>query len=210
MILARMIPAIVAKIRRELAQPIVSESQVVYLLVEIRKVIDCEPNPQQWKALKLYCDWTVHAELTFENRIRPFLQKIETFVEGLWDPASAGISPSVHKAIKEIVYLDEFRKELLSFLKQHHLPQDVASDERNWRIFLKQYAQVIQDGSMAYSGNCLREITRLTFTAIPQPHDDAMPFVIKWTIETKTKGGYTLVLNPAGNLVGSLLSRTHA
>jgi hypothetical protein len=31
-----MIPAIVAKLQKELAQPIVCESQVVYLLVEIR------------------------------------------------------------------------------------------------------------------------------------------------------------------------------
>jgi hypothetical protein len=205
-----MISAIVEKLQKELAQPIVSEPQVTYLLVEIRKVIDGEPDSQQWKALKLYCDWTVHTELTYESRIRPFLQKIETFVEGLWTPTSTGISSTVHEAIKEIVYLDEFRRELLSFLKQHSLPEDVASDEHNWRVFLKQYAQVIQDGSMAYSGNSLREITRLTFTAIPRPEDGAMPFVIKWTIETKTKGEYSLVLNPAGNLVGSILLRSHA
>jgi hypothetical protein len=59
-----MIPDIITKLQRELARPVVSECQVVYLLVEIRKIIDAEPDPRPWKALKLYCDWAVHTELT--------------------------------------------------------------------------------------------------------------------------------------------------
>jgi hypothetical protein len=204
-----MIGAIIEKLRGELARPISSECQVVYVLVEIRKVIDGEPNRQQWKALKLYCHWAVHTELKEARWVEPFLQKIETFVEGLWDPSSTGISPATHEAIKEIVYLEEFRKELSSFLQQHSLPDGVASNEGNWRTFLKTYALVIQDCAMEYRGQTLKEITRLVFNSVPRPQDEAMPFAIKWTIETKTKGTHSLILNPAGNLVGSILLRSH-
>src|SRR6266566_2316501 len=56
-------PDIIAKLSNELAEPIVSERQVVYILVELRKLIELNDDGDTFKTLKFYCDWAVHAVL---------------------------------------------------------------------------------------------------------------------------------------------------
>lgn len=57
----------VKDIKRKLAQAvgmkIGSEEQVVYILVEVRKILDTDPPPGDYYALKFYCDWAVHTIL---------------------------------------------------------------------------------------------------------------------------------------------------
>jgi len=56
---------IIRKLAVELAEPMTTERQVVYLLVEVRKLLDRRPkNLPPYPSLKLYCNWTVHVELS--------------------------------------------------------------------------------------------------------------------------------------------------
>src|SRR6266567_861644 len=52
--------AIVKKLRRQLQRKIVSECQVVYVLVEIRKLLALHNQAGSFSILNLYCNWTVH------------------------------------------------------------------------------------------------------------------------------------------------------
>ena len=43
--------------------PLNEENHIVYLMVEIRKALDCDKNgnkKERYKVLKFYCDWIVH------------------------------------------------------------------------------------------------------------------------------------------------------
>jgi len=76
--------SIVAKLRDALSDRIDSECKVVYILVETRKLLETyPPNPLPF-ALKLYCHWALHVDLDNPNTTLPFLERVETYVEGLF------------------------------------------------------------------------------------------------------------------------------
>ncbi len=54
---------IVAKLNRELDEEIVSERQVVYILVEARKLLEQQRTLDSFRAFKLCGDWAVHPKL---------------------------------------------------------------------------------------------------------------------------------------------------
>jgi hypothetical protein len=57
---------------------------VVYLLCEARKLLDkYPPNPMPF-ALKLYCHWAPHVDLTHTGTTLPFLKKVDGFVAGAY------------------------------------------------------------------------------------------------------------------------------
>jgi len=54
---------ILEKLRRELQVGITSESQVVYILVEIRKAIEQAGEQMKYCALDFYCSWALHTKM---------------------------------------------------------------------------------------------------------------------------------------------------
>lgn len=56
-----------SKLRRELNEPISSERQVVYILVELRKLLELSGSDEHFPALNFYCDWALHAVLDQEG-----------------------------------------------------------------------------------------------------------------------------------------------
>jgi hypothetical protein len=60
-----MTPDIVSKLSIELSQPITTERQVVYVLVQLRKLLDGRPEKAKpsYDSLRLYCNWVVHTSL---------------------------------------------------------------------------------------------------------------------------------------------------
>ena len=53
-------PDILTKLAAEFRHPIVSERQVVYIMVQLRKLIELNGDGGQYKALKFHCDWVAH------------------------------------------------------------------------------------------------------------------------------------------------------
>src|SRR5579863_4303820 len=94
-----MTPDIIRKLTSELAEPITTERQVVYILCQVRKIVDRDSNKQRWKSLKLYCDWAMHPDLTFDSRTRPFIQEIENYLLATMSPEGTGVSQAQHAAI---------------------------------------------------------------------------------------------------------------
>jgi hypothetical protein len=203
-----MTPDILRKLTAELAQPITSERQVVYILCQVRKIVDRDPNRQRWNSLKLYCDWAMHTDLTFDSRTRPFIQQIEDFFLATLSPDGAGVSQAQHEAIQKLVYLDGFREDLHTFFVEQGLPHDLADDGEKWNGFLRHSGGVIHDGSLVY-GKGLQLIKRMTFTTLPSS-SEAMPFNIKWEILFNDGRGVSLMLHPNWKLLGSRLNVTYA
>jgi hypothetical protein len=57
-------PDIISKLNIELDHEIVSERQVVYVLVEARKLLEQQDTLKKFRAFKLCSDWAVHPKLT--------------------------------------------------------------------------------------------------------------------------------------------------
>jgi hypothetical protein len=52
--------AITGKLNRAFNAELASEAQVVYILVEARKLLEREQTLENFRSVKLCCDWAVH------------------------------------------------------------------------------------------------------------------------------------------------------
>ena len=73
--------SIVKKLKAILSERIDSEHKVVYILAETRKLLDGNPPDPQPFALRMYCHWALHVDLSYPNTTLPFLTRVETYVQ---------------------------------------------------------------------------------------------------------------------------------
>jgi hypothetical protein len=138
-------PEIIRKLRAELDQPITSERQVVYTLVQIRKLIDYQQHAEPFKALKLYCNWVVHTQLD-QSAAQQLLDDLNARHSGLHPGDQA--QENFMRFWAELS-LDRFRAEFRAFLNSHNLSGDIC--DGGWSEFLRHYLSVIQDCPLTYS-----------------------------------------------------------
>ena len=55
--------AIVAKLKRLAAKGITTEAEALYLMVEVRKLLEQQQAKKQYEYLTFHCDWALHATL---------------------------------------------------------------------------------------------------------------------------------------------------
>ncbi|MBP9836794.1 MAG: hypothetical protein KBC78_03090 [Candidatus Pacebacteria bacterium] len=116
------------KIRRELESlPIDTEARVLYLLVEIRKVL--EHDNIHNSTLRFYGDWVVHTKLdrAFSQKIYEILRKEDT-------PARS-----------KIISFDTLRVELKAFLSHYELPTILVDDDNIWSSFREKLIDILVD-----------------------------------------------------------------
>lgn len=121
---------IVEKLSLEFKKPIVDESQVIYILSRIRKILetDKDKNGSKYQRLKFYCDWALHAEI--EKATKVFRKELKQFIEGDFDAATPMLTYQV------------FEKEFLAFLKQYQIPADNYKALKNNIAFKKLLAKI--------------------------------------------------------------------
>jgi len=184
--------AIVEKLREHLAGPVDTECKVVYLLCEVRKLLDNQPPDPVPFALRLYCHWALHVDLSRPLTTMHFLSQVDSYV---FDKLNVGDTNETllaeHALFQEFVYLETFRKELSQFLAIHALPTSLCDEDGRWFFFLAAYAGVIEDGSLACESkdpNKLRIVERVTFTESTRKRTGGhLPFDVKWDIQLKDK-----------------------
>ena len=134
--------AICEKLGPHMNEPPRAEKDVVYALVEIRKVLEHDAEAERLWTLRFFCDWAVHTTLD-----RGGAQKILTFLDerlGHFNPASPeNVDPDglVHK----ILSFDLFREHLLEFLTTNDLRAMWAEDDFVWKKFLVLYGEIVRD-----------------------------------------------------------------
>src|SRR6266478_3404586 len=101
---------IVNKLRKHLSDPVDTECKVVYLLCEVRKLLDKKtPDPFPF-ALRLYCHWALHVDLLYTSTTTHFLEKIDNYVfDKLNSKETEDTLLAENALFKELVYLDTFR-----------------------------------------------------------------------------------------------------
>jgi hypothetical protein len=86
--------AIVEKLNYELGQAFQSERQIVYILVEVRKLLEKEGTlfHECYRSLKLSCDWVVHPKLSWKsaNDIASYFDGYESIFSSKNEPEVSG------------------------------------------------------------------------------------------------------------------------
>lgn len=192
--------AIVEKIKTHLAGGVRTESRVVYLLAEVRKLLDADEKanpgqPRTLPALWMFCHWALHVDLSNPGTTSSFMSDVEAYVisqniTGLPKPDGTFSFIDQHKFSQELQRLTNFRAQLKEFLRSKNLSTRLCDNKRSWSAFLTAYAGVIEDGSLSIrtkeSNNPLKVVKKVTFTkgrALSSNYD--LPFTIQWDIHIK-------------------------
>lgn len=135
-------PGIIDKLRSELHLPVETEMQVVYILVEIRKVLEHNTEKGRYPVLNFYCNWIVHTKLSAS----PVADRIVRLLdETLYRLANGERDVALEAQAEE--FMDErlLRDELRAFLESSDLPLEICTDSGRWDAFRKRLAGVIED-----------------------------------------------------------------
>ena len=124
---------IISKLRLTLGKPITEECQVVYIMVEMRKLLD--RTQKGYPLLRFYCNWVVHIDIDKISAAREILEKIsEEHKNGKFADTEL-----------EFIKFDHLRVQISQFLNDFDLPKDLAISEEKWRKFKIILANVLVD-----------------------------------------------------------------
>jgi hypothetical protein len=190
---------IVEKLRDAVSAPVHRECEVVYILTLARKLLEKYPPVVPPFALKLYCHWALHVDLTGPGTTLPLLERVDRFAESV---LIAGRTDFVEedRMFEEFLFLKTFRAQLRQLLKAYDLPVDICDQENRWHDFVKIYAGIIEDGSLSCRArrNSLKLIGSVTFSKGKSPRKDALlPFTLTWTVALLTGNKLKVEVNAA-------------
>lgn len=117
------------KLRNALSESITKECQVVYIMVEIRKLLD--RTKSKYPLLRFYCNWALHIEINKISGAREILEKMAEkrySLEGM-----------------HFIDFSHLYKELESFLSTNGLTAEFMGDYRKWFNFKKLLVEVLID-----------------------------------------------------------------
>lgn len=139
--------AILRKLRALFERGIRTESDVVYLLVEIRKLMDLRTDldthsAEKYGSLRLYCNWVAHTDLS-NSQAKEIVKKADAAYPKLLDGT---LTETEKDDFRRIFNLASFRGELSEFLRRYDLPCFSDSD---WNRFLASFLNVIEDCPLA-------------------------------------------------------------
>jgi len=182
---------IVGKLTTLLSEPVDSECKVVYLLAEVRKLLERDDPEHKMGSLWMYCHWALHVDLESVTTTKGFLERVDLWVANTvayLTPYGQWSFKDEWTLFKDFIYLDTFRHQLRVFLAAYKLPTTLCSANEQWNRFIQEYGGVIEDGTLAAVGkkSTLQAVEKVTFEKgkdLTAEHH--VPFVIQWTIQLK-------------------------
>jgi hypothetical protein len=181
---------ILAKLTEELRQPVTSERQVVYTLVELRKLMELEDGRKYpaYPALKFHCDWVAHPILkgTFAQNI---VRLADAYQE--WLDAGQNIVSTMFMAeLGPTLTMTNFRNELNQYLRAQGLDPGIPNDDGNWASFLTYYARVIEDCPLRCVSQGLKHVDEVVLNVLDGSlaASEGLRLAIEWSWKSKLNG----------------------
>lgn len=178
---------IIEKITPYLARPLESECEVVYVMAEIRKVLEhhAASGLPRLSVLKLFCNWALHTELYKDpENIRFYFSAYDL---------NDDMTPEEFlnsRFFKEIMSFAIMKNELGEFLNIHSLP-DLILKREHWSSFVDLYTGVVSEVPMKYTKHDLlpEEIEEITLMKISYGNG-LQPFA-RWTVKLNDGRGFS-------------------
>ena len=161
-----MTPDIVNKIARELEQEIVSERQVVYLLVELRKLLESKgiDKATSYRALVFCCDWAVHSKLNRESA-KAITLLFDRYEEN-YRKEPVGVSQAGIPELVEFCDHSRFRLQFIDACEQNDVSAEAVKEDGWWNAFLRYFSEVVRDCPIEAKADSTTHVTRVTASAI--------------------------------------------
>jgi hypothetical protein len=124
--------------------PMAEECHVVYLMVQLRKLIEKIEGQENFQILRFYCNWAVHTEKSRDNSaIGEIVDRIDKDIaksNGSWSNLSL-----------DFIFLEVLLKEMEKIFEKFDLPWEFFQQD-NWDVFRKKLFQVLSEQPIILSG----------------------------------------------------------
>src|ERR1022692_2307526 len=185
--------AIVEKLNRELVEPITSERQVVYILAEVRKLIEANGDLLRLSRLAFFCHWVLHPNLKGLEAQR--IVDLFNTREKLWHDTEHRTGPVEFNKIavddlQATVELKEFRSEFVRFCAEQGITGSLVDSEEEWAAFLTYYAYVVRDCPLMCENKALSFVKKVVVEVVPQlgPDGKIQKLAMTWRWKSEQTG----------------------
>ena len=181
----------IRKLRGELEEGITSERQVVYVLAEIRKLIEGEGLKKKYPDLKFHCDWSLHPALDGAGAKALLAQFDEAQPLFKAQMHVHDFPPELKREIRRISQMESFYEELTQFLKDLGLPPLTLHRSDGWIHFLHLYTRVIENIPLISANTTTQNVSKVTvhFEAaketVKHEYGEEIIFKVTWRIFDK-------------------------
>jgi len=128
------------------------ECEVVYLMVEIRKILDHDSGP--YKTLRFYCNWVLHKELNQERTTKLLSSIFETNID--FKRSGRENARNVKFVGTDFFKLNTFKNELKDFFQRYDC--SVVLLNKNWWKFARLLLDVIKECPIHFVSNKIRKL----------------------------------------------------
>jgi hypothetical protein len=195
--------AIIDKLKAHMTECPRTEPDVVYALVQIRKLLEHAHEKDKYAWLNLFCNWGVHPKLDKSKKAINILQILE---DGLIRVSFLDMSTFDRDGkAGEVLSFDLFRSELSQFCKTNDLPENWANE--CWRELLALYAEIVKDSPLTIQQlDTTKKVRQAVLTAtdsseryVEEPRPGKVVLHLDWELTLDNgepyKFGYNLVLS---------------
>jgi hypothetical protein len=133
--------SIIEKLALHLGKPVATEPDVVYLLVELRKMLEHDNTKGTFPVLNFHCNWVVHTTLSdsaIAEKIVGHFDELPNLLENVRN----GHLP-IPAEMERLINQEQLKKELGECLESYGLPTTVCSND--WIQFSDALCRVIED-----------------------------------------------------------------
>jgi hypothetical protein len=188
-------PEIARKLDTELRSGIITEAQVVYLMVGIRKIMEEESSGAAFPYLRFHADWVLHSQMDRNAIAKEILELFDNALPHLKAGVELHKLPSRFKRdFERIIKMERFEEELEAFLQKLDLATLYETRTDGWTFFLHLYCKVIQHCPLVVTGTALNEVAKINvwleeaIKTIKHEYGEEMPYKVNWDV-TDSKGG---------------------
>jgi len=171
--------SIVEKLHPVLTEPINTEMQVVYILVELRKLLEHDGKKNVYPVLNFYGNWVVHTKLSdspVADRIVRLLDEI-TYRKAN-DAVDLKLEDEAFSFFNETL----LREQLSAFLESVDLPTELCTDDTNWHYFRKKLAGVIEDAPLELKASKTPNPTHFIESVIVKNKSTEVALDVEWSM----------------------------
>ncbi len=172
---------ITQKLSAEIESGIVKETQVVYILASVRKILEQLEETEEFGRLKFYCDWALHSRLS-----GPPAQEVVRILELIYKCMVAGGRAPDHSEAMRLIKFDLLKEELSTFLRKFGL-KDLTQSTNAWVVFIYLYSRVVDDCPLVIPSQVPSDIVKIAIhlETAKDLIDDHLPYQVNWQFEAK-------------------------
>jgi hypothetical protein len=181
-------------LNRELDTEPNSERQVVYILVEARKLLEQQSVLDKFPAFKMCCDWAVHPKLD-RSGAQIVLQHIDEY-ESEFRKTGVAVGEFQLKPLHDFLSHNTFCSEFIQALEPYGVNVDSIRSASFWQSFIQQYSAVIQDCPLEAKRNSAQLVSHVTCIAWPEETANSIypgKRVVEWHWSLKDGARRTVV-----------------